>query len=74
MRSDMTFRVENMGVTQYLSRYREAFSSSDIFNPYTYYEQVKLKNFQESSRLEGVQVDYSKAEITLEAILNKYQS
>lgn len=74
MRSDMTFRVESMGVTQYLSRYREAFSSSDIFNPYTYYEQVKLKNFQESSRLEGVQVDYSKAEITLEAILNKYQS
>ncbi len=74
MRSEMTFRVKKMGVIQFFQRYRELAPSLDIFNPYTYYEQVKLRNFQESSRLEGIQVDYSKAETTLEAILNKYQS
>lgn len=73
MRSDMTFSIKNMGDFPSFTIYRDFSKSSNIFNPYAYYEKVKFKNFQESSRLEGIQVDYSKSEKTLVDILNKYR-
>lgn len=44
-----------------------------VFDPYAYYEKTKLKNFQESSRLEGIQMDHLKVGTTLKDILNKYR-
>jgi|TARA_B110000240_G_C13437486_1_gene426537 hypothetical protein len=43
------------------------------FDPYEYYEKNKLKKFRESSKLEGIVLDFPDASISLESILAKYQ-
>lgn len=73
MKLDMIYSVKKAKPSRYLTRYSDSSKLKVAFNPYIYYEKVKLKNFQESSRLEGIQVNYLQPEKTLEDILKKYQ-
>lgn len=43
------------------------------FDPYAYYEKTKLKKFKDSSKLEGIDINYSSQSISLEDILQKYR-
>ncbi|ENC6659157.1 hypothetical protein ABKY47_003666 [Aeromonas hydrophila] len=46
---------------------------SDSFDPYAHYEKRKLKNFRDSSKLEGIVVDYPEKATSLDSILAKYK-
>ena len=46
---------------------------SDSFDPYAYYEKTKLKKFRDSSKLEGIVVDYPEKATSLDSILAKYK-
>lgn len=43
------------------------------FDPHEYYEKTKLKKFRESSKLEGIFVNFPDESISLESILAKHQ-
>lgn len=42
-------------------------------NLYLYYESKKLKNFKDSSRLEGIKIELSSNNVSLESVLDKYR-
>lgn len=46
---------------------------SGIFDPYEYYEKTKLKKFRNSSKLEGIDIDYPDENTSLESVLAKYR-
>lgn len=46
---------------------------SESFDPYAYYEKTKLKKFRDSSKLEGIVVDYPEKTTSLDSILAKYK-
>lgn len=46
---------------------------SEPFDPYSYYEKTKLKKFKDSSKLEGININYSDKNTSLESVLEKYK-
>jgi len=46
---------------------------SSAFDPYSHYERTKLKKFKDSSKLEGIDVDISDEQSSLESVLEKYR-
>ncbi|MDP8162538.1 DUF2559 family protein [Pasteurella skyensis] len=46
---------------------------SNSCDPYEYYEKTKLKKFQDSSRLEGINITFPSKSVRLENILAKYR-
>ncbi len=45
----------------------------DFFDPYKYYEKTKLKKFKDSSKLEGIDIEFPGKNTSLEDILSKYR-
>lgn len=46
---------------------------SEPFDPYKYYEKTKLEKFKESSKLEGINIEFSDKNTSLESVLEKYR-
>ena len=46
---------------------------SEPFDPYAYYEKTKLKKFKDSSKLEGIDIDFSDKNASLESVLERYR-
>ena len=46
---------------------------STIFDPFKKFEETKLKNFKNSSKLEGIDISYPTQKRTLEEILTKHR-
>lgn len=46
---------------------------SNVFDPYTYYERIKLKKFKDSSKLEGINIEIPDEKLSLENVLEKYR-
>lgn len=46
---------------------------SGIFDPYEYYERTKLKKFKDSSKLEGIDIEFPNENTSLESVLAKYR-
>lgn len=46
---------------------------SERFDPYAYYEKTKLKKFKDSSKLEGIIIDFSDKNASLESVLERYR-
>ena len=46
---------------------------SGIFEPYEYYEKTKLNKFKNSSKLEGIDIEYPDENTSLESVLEKYK-
>ncbi|MDF1780867.1 MAG: DUF2559 family protein [Alcanivoracaceae bacterium] len=46
---------------------------SESFDPHSYYEKTKLKKFKDSSKLEGINIELSDKNMTLESVLEKYK-
>lgn len=46
---------------------------SGIFDPYEYYESTKLNKFKNSSKLEGIDIEYPDENTSLESVLAKYR-
>lgn len=44
-----------------------------IFDPYEYYESTKQKKFKNSSKLEGIDIEYPDENTSLESVLAKYR-
>ena len=42
------------------------------FDPYIRFEEIKLRNFKNSSRLEGIDIQYPSKELTIEEVIKKY--
>ncbi|ALQ51012.1 hypothetical protein [Nitrosomonas ureae] len=47
--------------------------SSGFFDPYEHYERTKLKKFKNSSKLEGIEIEYPDESTSLESVLAKYR-
>ena len=43
------------------------------FDPFKKFEETKFENFKNSSKLEGIDINYPKEYITIEEILAKYR-
>lgn len=50
-----------------------AFFSSEILDPYEYYERKKLKKFKNSSKLEGIDIEIPDEKTSLESVLEKHR-
>lgn len=50
-----------------------SFFSCSSFDPFEYYEKTKFKKFQNSSKLEGLEIEAPNEETTLESVLAKYR-
>ena len=46
---------------------------STLFDPFIKFEETKFENFKNSSKLEGIDINYPTQEITLEEILAKHR-
>ena len=46
---------------------------SAVFDPYEYYEETKFRKFQNSSKLEGIDIEIPDKNTTLESVLAKYK-
>lgn len=46
---------------------------SSVFDPYRHYERTKLKKFKDSSKLEGIDIEISDENASLESVLAKYR-
>lgn len=44
-----------------------------FFDPYEHYEKTKLKKFKNSSKLEGIEIEYPDESTSLESVLAKYR-
>ena len=62
-RSELTIKVDKM---------IKVFCSS-VFDPYEYYENTKLTKFKNSSKLEGIDIEYLDENTSLESVLAKYR-
>ncbi|WP_252178451.1 YhfG family protein [Endozoicomonas sp. 4G] len=49
------------------------FFGSSTFDPYEHYEKTKLDKFKSSSRLEGIKIEFSNQDQTIEGVLAKYR-
>lgn len=46
---------------------------SERFDPHAYYEKTKLKKFKDSSKLEGIIIDFSDKSTSLESVLERHR-
>lgn len=46
---------------------------TEKFDPHAYYEKTKLKKFKDSSRLEGINIELSDSNSSLESVLERYK-
>lgn len=50
-----------------------SFFCSEPFDPHAYYEKTKLKKFKDSSKLEGINIELSDKNVSLESVLERYR-
>lgn len=49
------------------------FFCTSVFDPYKHYERTKMKKFKDSSKLEGIDIEFGDEKNSLESVLTKYR-